>query len=56
MFAGDDHEGSWVTSLVAIALRDLVPAIPPRLKGLRLAPAYRRQGIRLALEMEVPHG
>ena len=34
MFAGDDHDGSWVTSLVAIALRDIVPAIPARLKGL----------------------
>jgi hypothetical protein len=31
---GDDHDGSWVTSLVAIALRDIVPAIPARLKGL----------------------
>ncbi len=34
VFAGDDHDGSWVTSLVSIALRDLVPAIPARLKGL----------------------
>lgn len=34
VFAGDDHDGSWVTSLVAIALHDLVPAIPARLKGL----------------------
>jgi len=34
VFAGDDHDGSWVTSLVAMALRDLVPAIPARLKGL----------------------
>ena len=34
VFAGDDHDGSWVTSLVAIALRDIVPAIPARLKGL----------------------
>jgi hypothetical protein len=34
VFAGDDHDGSWVTSLVAIALRDLGPAIPARLKGL----------------------
>lgn len=33
VFVGDDHEGSWVTSLAAIALRDLVPAIPPRLNG-----------------------
>jgi hypothetical protein len=34
VFVGDDHDGSWVTSLVAIALRDIVPAIPARLKGL----------------------
>ena len=34
VFAGDDHDGSWVTSLVAIALRDLVPAVPVRLRGL----------------------
>jgi len=34
VFAGDDHDGSWLTSLVAIALRDLVSAIPARLKGL----------------------
>jgi len=34
VFAGDDHDGSWVTSLVAITLRDLIPAIPARLKGL----------------------
>src|SRR5215831_19629557 len=34
VFAGDDHDGSWVTSLVTIALRDLVSAIPARLKGL----------------------
>lgn len=33
VFSGDDRDGSWVTSLVAIALRDLVPAIPARLKG-----------------------
>src|SRR5215472_14150768 len=33
VFAGDDHDGSWVTSLVAIALRDLVPAMPARLRG-----------------------
>jgi hypothetical protein len=32
-FPGDDPEGAWVTSLAAIALRDLVPAIPARLKG-----------------------
>ena len=35
VFAGDDDDGSWVTSLVSIALRDVVPAIPARLKGLR---------------------
>lgn len=35
VFLGDDHDGSWVTSLVAMVLRDLVPAIPARLKGLR---------------------
>jgi hypothetical protein len=34
VFVGDDHDGSWVTSLAAIALRDLVPAIPARLKGI----------------------
>jgi hypothetical protein len=34
VFEVDDHDGSWVTSLVAIALRDVVPAIPARLKGL----------------------
>jgi len=34
VFAGDDHDGSWVTSLVSIALRDHVPAIPARLKGI----------------------
>ena len=33
VFFGDDHDGSWVTSLVAIALRDLVSAIPARLRG-----------------------
>jgi hypothetical protein len=32
-FSGDDQDGSWVTSLAAISLRDLVPAIPARLKG-----------------------
>lgn len=35
VFLGDDHDGSWVTSLVAIVLRDVVPATPARLKGLR---------------------
>lgn len=34
VFAGDDHDGSWLTSLIAIALRDRVSAIPARLKGL----------------------
>ena len=34
VFVGDDHEGSWLTSLVAITLRDRVSAIPARLKGL----------------------
>jgi hypothetical protein len=33
-FAGDDHDGCCVTSLVAIALRDIVPSIPARLRGL----------------------
>jgi hypothetical protein len=31
VFLGDDQDGSGVTSLVAIALRELVPAIPARL-------------------------
>ena len=35
VFAGDDQEGGWVTSLAATALRDLVPAIPARLQGIR---------------------
>jgi len=35
VFAGDDRDGSWVTSLVSIALRDLVPAMPARVKGIR---------------------
>jgi len=34
VFVGDDLDGSWVTSLVTIALRDIVPAIPARLKAL----------------------
>jgi hypothetical protein len=34
-FAGDDERGSWVTSLAAIALRDVPEAIPARLRGLR---------------------
>ena len=34
VFVGDDHDGSWLTSLVAITLRDSVSAIPARVKGL----------------------
>ena len=34
VFVGDDRNGSWLTSLVAITLRDFVAAIPARLKGL----------------------
>jgi len=34
VFVGDDQNGSWLTSLVAITLRDLLWAIPARLKGL----------------------
>ena len=33
-FAGDDHDGCWITSLVAIVLRDLISTIPARFKGL----------------------
>jgi len=32
-FDGDDQDGSWVTSLAMIALRDYVPGIPARLRG-----------------------
>ena len=32
-FFGDDHEGCWATSLVIIALRDNVEAVPQRLKA-----------------------
>lgn len=32
-FLGDDKEGSWVTSLVLIGLRNFVEGIPARLKG-----------------------
>jgi hypothetical protein len=32
-FFGDDHDGVWVTSLAVIALRDVVRAIPARLRG-----------------------
>ena len=34
VFVGDDRNGSWLTSLVAVTLRDFVAAIPARLKGL----------------------
>jgi hypothetical protein len=34
VFAGDYQDGCWVTSLVAVALRDHVSAIPARLKSL----------------------
>jgi len=34
VFVGDDHDGAWLTSLAAIALRDHLSAIPARLKGL----------------------
>jgi hypothetical protein len=34
VFVGDDRNGSWLTSLVAITLRDFVTAIPARRKGL----------------------
>ena len=33
VFMGDDRDGSWLTSLVAITLRDHVTAIPARLKA-----------------------
>ena len=33
VFSGDDEDGCWVTALAAIALRDLVPAIPARLRA-----------------------
>ena len=33
VFPGDDREGGWVTSLAVMALRDLVLAIPARLRG-----------------------
>ena len=32
--AGDDRDGSWVTSLAMIALRDCAPGISARLRGL----------------------
>lgn len=34
VFAGDDQDGSWLTSLVAITLRGPVGAIPARRKGV----------------------
>jgi len=34
VFAGDDQDGSWLTSLVAITLHGEVSAIPARLKGV----------------------
>ena len=33
-FDGDDSDGAWVTSLVVMALHDVVPAIPARLQGV----------------------
>jgi len=33
VFPGDDQEGGWVTSLAVMALRDVVAAIPARLRG-----------------------
>ena len=33
-FFGDDQDGVWVTSLAVIALRDIVSAIPARLRGI----------------------
>ena len=33
-FAGDDTDGAWVTSLAIMALHDVVPAIPVRLRGV----------------------
>jgi hypothetical protein len=33
-FEGDDRDGSWVTSLALVALRDYVPGIPARLRGV----------------------
>ena len=33
-FFGDDQDGVWVTSLAMIALRDVVRAIPARLRGI----------------------
>ena len=33
VFPGDDQKGGWVTSLAVMALRDVVPAIPARLRA-----------------------
>jgi hypothetical protein len=33
VFPGDDQEGGWLTSLAVVALRDVVRAIPARLRG-----------------------
>lgn len=33
VFSGDDQDGSWLTALAAIALRDVVSAIPARLRA-----------------------
>src|SRR6266568_818205 len=54
-FVGDDTDGGWVTSLALIALRDYVPGIPGKAQRLPLVAEIRRKGIKLALEMEVPH-
>jgi len=37
VFPGDDQEGGWVTSLAVMALREVVPAIPARLRGFHCA-------------------
>lgn len=34
VFTEDDQDGSWLTSLVAITLQDLISAIPARLRGV----------------------
>ena len=33
-FAGDDTDGAWVTSLAVMALHDVIPAIPAKLRGV----------------------
>ena len=35
VFAADDQNGGWVTSLAVMALRDVLSAIPARLQGFR---------------------